>query len=72
MNRSTFCEIKYMKGMFFQRPGIYLGLVRTPIPKLPPIYPPPPRVLTISSVNSGDPDKMPHNSVFHQCLHHLP
>ena len=27
MNMSSFFEIKYMKGLFFQRPGIWLGLV---------------------------------------------
>ena len=27
MDRSTFCEIKYMNRLFFQRSGIWLGLV---------------------------------------------
>ena len=50
MNRSTFCEIKYMNGLFyFSKARYMIGdgfkiLARTPVPKLPQSYPhPPPR-----------------------------
>ena len=45
MKKSTFCEIKYMNGLFFFSKARYMIgvgfkiLARTP--KLPPIYPPP-------------------------------
>ena len=48
MNRSTFCEIKYMNRLgFFSKAGYMIGagfkiLTRTSVQKLPP--PPPPRV----------------------------
>ena len=47
MNRSTFWMIKYMNGPVFSKARYMNGvgfeiLARTPIPKLPLSYPPPP------------------------------
>ena len=47
MNRSTFCEIKYMNRLFFSKAGYRIGvgfriLTRTRVPKLPRVPPPPP------------------------------
>ena len=45
MNRSTFCEIKYMNRLFFfSKAGYMIGvgfkiLTHTPIPKLPELLP---------------------------------
>ena len=50
MNRSTFCEIKYMNRLgFFSKAGHMIGVgfkiqTCTPIPKLPFVCPPPPQV----------------------------
>ena len=47
MNRSTFCEIKYMNRLsFFSKVGYIIGVVfriltHTPVPKLPRAPPPP-------------------------------
>ena len=46
MNRSTFCEIKYMNRLFFSKAGYMIGvgfkiLTRTPVaksPRVPPLY----------------------------------
>ena len=48
MNRSTFWMIKYMNGSVFSKARHMNGvgfeiLARTPVPKLPLSYPPPPR-----------------------------
>ena len=61
MNRSTFWMIKYMKGPFFQRPGIWMGRfwntgshTRTKTtPKLPPPHPPP-RFYQITKLTSDN------------------
>ena len=47
MNRSTFWMIKYMNGSVFSKARYMNGvgfeiLARTPVPKLPLSYPPPP------------------------------
>ena len=47
MNRSTFLMIKYMNGSVFSKARYMNGvgfeiLARTPVPKLPLSYPPPP------------------------------
>ena len=47
MIRLIFSEIKYMNGMFFSKTRYMIGvgfkiLARTPLPKLPPSYPPTP------------------------------
>ena len=47
MNMSTLCTIKYMNRSYFSRARYMIGigfkiLGRTPVPKLPPSYPPPP------------------------------
>ena len=54
MNRSTFWMIKYMNGSVFSKARYMIGigfeiLARTPVPKLPPSYPP--RSVPISRVN---------------------
>ena len=53
MNRSTFCEIKYMNRLFFPKAGYMIGigfkvLTRTAIPTVPtlPRVPPPPEFKT--------------------------
>ena len=58
MNKSTFCEIKYMNGLFFSkaRYTIEVGfkiLARTPVPKFPPNYPPSPRLKHLLSDTSS-------------------
>ena len=47
MNMSTLCTIKYMNRSYFSKARYMIGvgvkiLGRTPVPKLPPSYPPPP------------------------------
>ena len=49
MNRSTFCEIKYLNGLFFSKTRymIWVGftvLARTPVQNYPRVTPTPPRV----------------------------
>ena len=46
MNKSTFCEIKYMNGLFFSKAKYMIGfdfkiLAHTPLKKLPPELPAP-------------------------------
>ena len=72
MNRSTFWMIKYMNGSVFSKARYMNGvsfeiLARTPVPKLPLSYPPPPP----RDANSIDPDETARNEPSHQKLHFL-
>ena len=56
MNRSTFCEIKYTNGLFLFKGQVYdrgwfKKMARTPVPKLPQSYPPPPETALLNVIS---------------------
>ena len=57
MNMSTLCTIKYMNRSYISKARYMIGvgfkiLGRTPVPKLPPSYPPPHRVVLASGIET--------------------